>query len=587
MVLKFNIAQKRISREGNEAIVSGNGDYVFAFSFDGEWDGRIKTARISNGGKYVDIVLNKDGEAKVPCGIIYPPSITVGVYAAGLRTSTAIEVRCEPGVIDGEGELLLPEDGVYTQLTQLCEAAVSECEKSTAACRELSERYDESKISTEELTKYSNAYYRRAFGKRVAPSGGVFPCKPTKLIVFGSGSGTASVIDSVTAGDVEYPLEREVVLRSLGGVCDTYDAVSGKLMRRISSGEVICDGGSLYHADGVYGRSTRTFNIVSHGDGQYKNTECVKVNKRSFSKISVTGCFASPDFVTTPDARDPEKAVAGMMYGGSDDYVYFTVGEAGCDGVSEFKSFCVSKYESGEGLKIYYEYTQPVEEECACSLGELRSESDVISCSGNDIEVEYRADVNLVSPLYGKKVFCFSCCPDSWARAAAISAGAEYEEFLTDGNGYADVSARRSYTERVIKGDVDGDTILFDDGICDYVNSAVLGEMSDSYGTDNDISTSAGGLEEFLYMLVMKYPEKRLCMAFISLPAAERSERRELFKRILEKWGVEYIDFAPLLPPINEIDELKEKYTPDGLYPNEACIKAFYTDRLAQRLRTL
>lgn len=586
MTLNFNIENKRINALQDTSIVSDNGDYVFAFSFDGEWDGAIKTARISNGGKYVDVVLNKAGEAKIPSGILYPPCVTVGVYASGLRTSTVAQVKCEPSVFGGEKEPLPPEDGVYNEIIQLCEDAIGQCEKSVDVCRELSERYDESAVTAAELEKYANARLCYAGGQEAAPKNGIFPCEISKLIVRGNGT-VDSAVGSIKIGEAEYPFERQLILRSLGGSCDEYDVIRGEVTRRIAASEVIYENGSLYCNDSVYGKMTRAFSVVSHEPGTYKNTECVKVNKRYFQKMSVTGCFSSPSFVTNPDARNPEKAVAGQMYGGGDDYVYFTIGEAGCDGVSEFKSLCVSMLESGCGLKLYYEYSQPVTEACSCSLGKLTGENDTVSCHGNEVELGYRGDTRLDKALYGKSVYCFSCSPVSWATQAVAALGGDYREYRTDGQAFAYSTSLRSYTSQAIRGSIDGDIIIFDDGICDSVNGISDGEISDGYGSGNDMMTSAGGLEELLYKLITKYPEKRYGMVFTSFPDEARHERRELFKKILEKWGISYIDIFSSVPPIGSIPSLKEKYTPDGIHPNEACIKAFYVDRLMCWLKML
>ena len=83
--MNFNINNRTISIAKKEKYLSYNSDYVAHFSFDGEWDNVIKTARFIQFGKYIDVVLDKNDSCDIP--ILKNGWVTVGVFSDVMTTT--------------------------------------------------------------------------------------------------------------------------------------------------------------------------------------------------------------------------------------------------------------------------------------------------------------------------------------------------------------------------------------------------------------------------------------------------------------------------------------------------------------------
>lgn len=110
--------KKALYRERDGEIVCGNSDYEIEFAFDEEWDSHVvKTVRFIWNGQYQDVVLVEDTCA-VPV-LNETDSVTVGVYAGNLCTTTPAVITCKRSILCGGG---LPEneppESVYTQLLE-------------------------------------------------------------------------------------------------------------------------------------------------------------------------------------------------------------------------------------------------------------------------------------------------------------------------------------------------------------------------------------------------------------------------------------------------------------------------------------
>lgn len=89
-----------VKRSG--AVVCGNSDYVAEFAFDQEWDAHeSKIARFTWGGKYFDVPL-KGSTCQVPI-VRDTHTLTVGVYAGNLCTTTPATIPCQRSILCGTG----------------------------------------------------------------------------------------------------------------------------------------------------------------------------------------------------------------------------------------------------------------------------------------------------------------------------------------------------------------------------------------------------------------------------------------------------------------------------------------------------
>lgn len=87
-----------VKRSG--AVVCGNSDYVAEFAFDQEWDAHEnKIARFTWGGKYFDVPL-KGSTCQVPI-VRDTHTLTVGVYAGNLCTTTPATIPCQRSILCG------------------------------------------------------------------------------------------------------------------------------------------------------------------------------------------------------------------------------------------------------------------------------------------------------------------------------------------------------------------------------------------------------------------------------------------------------------------------------------------------------
>ena len=79
-------------------IVCGNSDYVIEFVFDSEWDGLTeKTARFVIGDHYENVTFS-GSTCPVPI-ITNATSISVGVYAGNLSTTTPAVIGCKKSIL--------------------------------------------------------------------------------------------------------------------------------------------------------------------------------------------------------------------------------------------------------------------------------------------------------------------------------------------------------------------------------------------------------------------------------------------------------------------------------------------------------
>lgn len=120
-----------VKRSG--AVVCGNSDYVAEFAFDQEWDAHeSKIARFTWGGKYFDVPL-KGSTCQVPI-VRDTHTLTVGVYAGNLCTTTPATIPCQRSILCGT-DIEHPEAEDF-QISEALKAA----EEAQAAAASIEER---------------------------------------------------------------------------------------------------------------------------------------------------------------------------------------------------------------------------------------------------------------------------------------------------------------------------------------------------------------------------------------------------------------------------------------------------------------
>lgn len=109
--------KKAVYRERDGAIVCENRNYQIEFTFDSEWDGYYtKTARFVIGGHYTDVIFSGN---VCPVPIIRDAdSISVGVYAGDLVTTTPATIDCQKSILCSGGSPEPPSDNVYAQIME-------------------------------------------------------------------------------------------------------------------------------------------------------------------------------------------------------------------------------------------------------------------------------------------------------------------------------------------------------------------------------------------------------------------------------------------------------------------------------------
>ena len=97
------------------AIVCGNSDYTITFTFDSEWAAHeVKTARFLYNGITVDVVF-EGNIVEVPI-LRNATSVSVGVFAGNLQTTTPAVIPCMKSILCDDGVPPDPEPDVYAQI---------------------------------------------------------------------------------------------------------------------------------------------------------------------------------------------------------------------------------------------------------------------------------------------------------------------------------------------------------------------------------------------------------------------------------------------------------------------------------------
>ena len=110
--------KNKVAKADRVIIVCGNSDYTAVFDFDDEWSAyETKTARFVYCGTYTDVVFTGN-ECPIPV-IQDARSLSVGVYAGDLHTTTPAYISCVPSILCGNCIPADPTPDVYNQIMEL------------------------------------------------------------------------------------------------------------------------------------------------------------------------------------------------------------------------------------------------------------------------------------------------------------------------------------------------------------------------------------------------------------------------------------------------------------------------------------
>lgn len=124
-IINVSIKDRQTIVDGDPFIICGNSDYVMRFEFDAEWDNyQTRTARFvytrRNTVKFQDVIFTGN-EAQIPA-LFSVTSVTVGVFAGNLRTTTPARIPCRLSVRCGTGS---PDNLTPSQYDRIMELLAS------------------------------------------------------------------------------------------------------------------------------------------------------------------------------------------------------------------------------------------------------------------------------------------------------------------------------------------------------------------------------------------------------------------------------------------------------------------------------
>ena len=216
------------------------------------------------------------------------------------------------------------------------------------------------------------------------------------------------------------------------------------------------------------------------------------------------------------------------------------------------------------------------------------------------------------NPLYGKKL-----CVDGDSIMYGAGSSGGFAKIIGDNNSmtvvnnavsggtiasgtyHSDGTTARHWICDTIKNiPSDADYILFDGGVNDSSETAEVGAISSGFSAELDTTTFCGAMESICKWLVINRPNAKIGYVIVhkmadnytsEYPSAGTKDMYGLAIKICKKWGVPYIDLNTQVPPLKDIQSLRDVYTSnaDGWHPNELGYKTFYVPKIEAFLRTL
>ena len=217
------------------------------------------------------------------------------------------------------------------------------------------------------------------------------------------------------------------------------------------------------------------------------------------------------------------------------------------------------------------------------------------------------------NPLYGKKI---ACTGDSITAATDSVPGNGYADLIAKGNGAtvsnhaiwgAVLAQGKTNTDGTPKGCIydtiaqmpaDADVVLMSGGIndADYWNEpSYWGTMTGDYTSALDTKTFAGALEAMCKDALLKWAGKPIIYVIehkmtnnFNSDYGKHFEEVEypLIKKILEKWGISYVDLYKDMPSLSFVHDYKKRYSVDnkGVHPNVEGYLKFYVPRVESEI---
>lgn len=141
----------------------------------------------------------------------------------------------------------------------------------------------------------------------------------------------------------------------------------------------------------------------------------------------------------------------------------------------------------------------------------------------------------------------------------------------------------------------DADYAILEGGVNDAALRIPLGALSDGYSAELDDATFIGAFESMLKQAVTKFAGKKIGYIAVHKMTTKYDSRYPedsyyyAAKECCEKWGVPFLDLNTQIPPLNNIEVLRQTFTAnaDGWHPNEAGYNAFYVPKIEAWLKTL
>lgn len=140
----------------------------------------------------------------------------------------------------------------------------------------------------------------------------------------------------------------------------------------------------------------------------------------------------------------------------------------------------------------------------------------------------------------------------------------------------------------------DGDYVLLEGGVNDASTNVAMGVITDGYEDVYDKNTFCGAFEYMLKTAIEKYKGKKIGFVLVhkmtnnfNCSKSENYYHKSI--KILEKWGVPYVDLNSKIPSLCFIKSLRDLYThnSDGWHPNEEGYKKYYVDLIENFLKSL
>lgn len=225
-----------------------------------------------------------------------------------------------------------------------------------------------------------------------------------------------------------------------------------------------------------------------------------------------------------------------------------------------------------------------------------------------------------LNPLYGKKLVVTG---DSITQGGSLPNGSYATMIATDNNmifqnkaiwgavfatGIKDSNMRAldSIYPTIAQMDADADYVIISGGVNDfsymYLGNEPVGSISKYYEDVNyDTGTYCGALEQICKDALVKWHGKKVLFVIEHRMNSMQKEETEgeldylikntympLTKRILEKWGMPYVDLYTSTPTLCNINYLKNNYTiGDGWHPNEVGYRAYYIPQIEAKLKSI